>query len=369
MRACVTGATGFVGAHVARALVERGDDVRIAYRDETRLERLGGLVVETVRADALDRSGLRRAARGCELVFHSVGYVGARPVERVWEVNALAPRIAVEVAAAEGVRRVVLTSSSGALGPAPPGEVADERQVYTGGGLGLTYIDAKHEGESEALAAGARLGVEVVVVNPTYVLGVPVDRSQPGETSTRTIGNYLLGRLPAVVDGYTNVVDVEDVAAGHLLAADRGRPGERYILGGSNLAWVDLIDRVAGLSGVHHPLVVIPPEAAALARARESLGVPGPMTAEAYTLMAQNWRYSSGKARRRLGYRSRRLSDVLRATIDWYLELIYRGVFDEQPASTLSLASLAMRAGARLGLVTGLRTAERYAGRRLVAGV
>ena len=110
----------------------------------------------------------------------------------------------------------------------------------------------------------------MVVVNPSYVFGAPVDRSQPGETSTRMIGNYLRGRLPAVVDAQTNVVDVRDVAAGHLLAAERGRPGERYVLGGHDLGWVELIERVGELSGVHHPLVVLPPEAGAARRPRRS---------------------------------------------------------------------------------------------------
>ena len=161
----------------------------------------------------------------------------------------MGPRLAVEAAAAEGVRRVVLTSSVAAIGPAPPGEVGSEEDMYRGGGLGLTYVDAKHEGESEALAAGARLGVEVVVVNPSYVFGVPIDPRHPGETSNRIIGNYLRGRLPAVVDGETNAADVRDVAAGHLMAAEKGTPGERYVLGGHDIRWVELVERVAELSG------------------------------------------------------------------------------------------------------------------------
>ena len=114
--------------------------------------------VEPVRADVLDRAALRRAFRGCETVFHCAGYVGSHPAERVWRVNALSPRIAVEAAAAEGVRRVVLTSSVAGIGPAPPGEVGTEDDVYRGGGLGLAYPDAKHEGEAEALAAGRAHG-------------------------------------------------------------------------------------------------------------------------------------------------------------------------------------------------------------------
>ena len=119
---CVTGATGFIGAHVAR-LASAGAPVRATYRDEGRLTRLGDIEVDPVHADVLDRAALRRAFRGCDTVFHCAGFVGSHPAERVWEVNALAPRIAVEAAAAEGVRRVVVTSSVAGIGPAPPGVV------------------------------------------------------------------------------------------------------------------------------------------------------------------------------------------------------------------------------------------------------
>jgi dihydroflavonol-4-reductase len=350
---CVTGSTGFIGAHVAKLAAEAHGPPRVTYRDEARLARLGGLEVEAVKADILDRTALRRAFRGCELVFHAAGLVGSRPPERVWQVNALGPRIAVEAAAAEQVRRVVVTSSVAGIGPAPADRPGTEEDVYSGWGLGLTYPDAKHEGESEALAAGARLGVEVVVVNPSYVFGAPVDRSQPGETSTRMIGNYLLGRLPAVVDAQTNVVDVRDVAKGHLLAAERGGPGERYVLGGHDTAWVDLLERVAELAGVRHPLVVLPPEARHL---------PWLVAGEGIALMAQNWSYSSAKARRELGYRARSLDRTLRDTIAWYRELPDEG----RPPSAMSLAAAGVRLAARSGLLGGLEIAQRYVGRKLV---
>jgi dihydroflavonol-4-reductase len=368
MRACITGATGFVGGHVARVLAEHGHELTVTYREGRRLERLGDVEVEAVRADVLDRAAMRRAVKGADVLFHCAGVVGAKPAQRVWDVNAVAPRVAVEAAAAAEVPRVVLTSSVAGIGPVAPGEIGDERDVYRSGGLGLTYVDAKHEGEKEALAAAARLGVEVVIVNPAYVLGVPVDRSQPGETSTRTVGNYLRGRLPGVVDGHTNIVDVRDVAQGHLLAAERGRPGERYVLGGHNRSWVEVLDRVAELSGVRHPLFVIPPELAGPARVAEALRLPSPISAEGIVLMAQNWRYSSAKARRELGYRARPLDATLKATIDWYLELMQRGAFDGSALSPLSVASAGVRAAARLGVVELLRTAENRLGRRLVAG-
>jgi dihydroflavonol-4-reductase len=363
---CITGATGFIGAHVAVLVAESEGPPRVTYRDEGRLERLGDLEVEPVKADVLDRGALRRAFRGCDTVFHAAGLVASRPAERVWQMNALAPRIAVEAAAAEDVRRVVVTSSVAGIGPGPADRPGNEEDVYRGWGLGLTYPDAKHEGESEALAAGARLGVEVVVVNPSYVFGAPVDRSQPGETSTRMIGNYLRGRLPAVVDAQTNVVDVRDVAKGHVLAAQRGRAGERYVLGGHDAGWVELLERVAQLSGVHHPLMVLPPEAGAAARAAEALGLPGLVAAEGIVLMAQNWRYSSAKARRELGYRVRTLDRTLRDTIDWYRELLDGGALSGGRPSAMSLAAAGVRLAGRTGLLGGIEVAERYLGRRLV---
>ena len=367
MKAVVTGATGFVGGHVARLLAERGDEVTATYRDPERLSRLRGIEVREAKADVLDRAALRRAMRDADIVFHTAGFVGSKPPDRVWQLNALAPRLVVEAAAAEGVGRVVVTASVAAIGPAPGEEMAEETDVYRGGDG--AYADAKHEGEAEAFAAGARLGVEVVSVDPSYVLGVPVDRSQPGETSTRIVGNYLLGRLPAVVDGGTNIVDVLDVAAGHLLAADNGESGERYILGGVNLSWVEVIDRIARVSGVHRPLVVLPVEAATIARASQAARLPTPIAPEGILLMAQNWRASSRKARKELGYRTRPVDQTLQDTVEWYGELIDRGVFAGRRTSGMSVVSAGLRAAERVGVVSGLQALEGWSGRRLVAGL
>jgi dihydroflavonol-4-reductase len=285
----------------------------------------------------------------------------------VWKVNALAPRLAVEAAAAEGVERVVLTSSVGGVGPATRGRVGREDDVYRGGGLGLTYVDSKHEGECEALAAGARCGIEVVVVNPAYVLGVPVNRDQPGETSTRIVGNYLRGRLPAIVDGATNIVHVEDAALGHLLAAERGKPGERYILGGENIRWVDLVERVAGLSGVRHPVLVLPRDAAKAIAAAGSVSGGVIISPEAFALMAQDWRYSSSKAKKELGYKPRGVDATLRETVEWYLELMRSGALDGGRPSPMSIGSLGVRLAARVGGLRVAHAAESWTGRRFVA--
>lgn len=367
MRACVTGGTGFLGAHVVRELAEAGEHVRVTYRDSRRLSRLGAAAHEPVQADLFDRAAMRRAVKGCEVLFHVAGYVGSRPPETAWRVNALGPRRAVEAAGAEGVRRVVLTSSVAGLGPAPADALGTEEDPYRGAGLGLVYMDSKHEGELEALAAGARLDVEVVIVNPSYVLGVPVERSQPGETSTRVIGNYLRGRLPAVVDGRSDYVDVRDVARGHLRAAQRGRPGERYVLGGHDGGWAELIERVAELSGVHHPVAVLPPMLGPLARRAEGVGLRPPIASEAIALMGLNWSYSSRKARAELGYRQRPLDTTLADTIDWYSELIAAGALTGG-LSPMSLGAFGMRAASAARLTGVARAVGARAGLRLVAG-
>lgn len=368
MKACVTGATGFLGAHVARLLDERGHEVRVGYRNPDRLSQLKGVSFKRAKTDILDLGQMRRAVRGTDVLFHCAGYVGSNPVDRVWAMNARGPRVAVEAAAAEGVPRVVVTSTISAIGTADDGGPADEAADYPEDGLGLTYADAKHQGEEEALEAGRGFGVEVLVVNPAYVLGVPVDDSQPGETSTRTVGGYLRGRLPGVIDAPMNFVDVEDAALGHLLAAERGTPGERYILGGHNIGWVEFIDSIADIADVHHPMLVLPAEIARVARLRESLRLPGIMAAEGLELMSKDWRFSSEKARRELGYEPRPLDETLRATVEWYQRLISDGAFDDEEPSGLSRASDVLRVVERLGLLSGLQVAQRVAGRRLVAG-
>jgi dihydroflavonol-4-reductase len=368
MKVCVTGATGFVGAHVVRALAERGDDVRVVYRNPDRLNALHGLRYRRAKADVLDFKAMRRALRGTDVLFHVAGYVASSPIEHVWQLNARGPDIAVQAAAAEGLGRVVITSTISAIGTANGNGPADESTDYPDDWLGLVYPDSKHAGERAALDAAERHDIDVVVVNPAYVLGVPVNRSQPGETSTRTIGNYLRGRLPGVLDAHMNFVDMEDVADGHLLAADRGRPGERYILGGVNLGWPELIDRVADLSGVRHPILVLPTAVGRLARIREAAGIPGAVSAEASNLMGQDWRFTSKKARRELGYESRPLDDTIGETIDWYLELIQAGTFADSGGSSFSRIADSMSLASKLGLLTPVRVGQRVTGKRLIAG-
>jgi dihydroflavonol-4-reductase len=349
----VTGATGLIGGHVTRALLDQGRRIRVLVRDKGRLERLPGMDVEAVEVDLADGEALRRALAGCELAFHVAGRIAGRDAEAVWAINAQAPPRFVEASAAAGLRRVVVTSTASAVGPAPPGEDTREDTPYRSSGF--VYMDSKHAGEVGALDAGRRSGIDVVVVSPTYTLGAAVDPRMRGAPSTRLVGNYLRGRLPAIVESWNNFVQVGDVARGHLLAAEHGRAGERYLLGGENLTWVAFVERLRAASQVDHPVVVLPRSVERLASRERLLGLPNPLPREALRLMAGDWRYASTRARHELGYVPRPIDEALAATVGWYRRLIADGSFAGAGASSVDRLSRVVRGARRVGVLPALR--------------
>ena len=256
----VTGGAGFIGSHVARALADRGDDLRLTTRDSTKEENIADLEYERVKCDLLDRRQVRRALRDVERVFHCAGMTSLRSAdaERLFEVNVVATRTLLEECLRAGVERVVYTSSVAAIGPAPVGGRADENQLFTAGKLGIPYVNSKHEAEVEALRLAAQ-GLPVVCVNPCVVFG----EGDVYGSSTSIVRRFMLGRIPAYVDGAINVVDVGDVARGHLLADERGAVGERYILGNRNYTLDRLFADLGRVSGVEPPVLKLPPAIAA----------------------------------------------------------------------------------------------------------
>jgi dihydroflavonol-4-reductase len=316
-RILLTGATGLIGSHVAGLLAERGDDIRVTVRERSNLEPLAGLDVETARADILDRRAIRRALRGIERVFHVAGTTNlALSRARTFAINVEGTRIVLEEALRAGVERVVYTSSVAAIGPAPPGSTADETQVWDAGRYAIPYLDAKHEAEVEVLRLVAR-GLPAVTVNPAHVLG-PGD---PGRSSTALVRRFLRRQIPVYVDGTLNIVAVEDVARGHLLADEVGKVGERYILGNRNFTLDRLFADLARLSGVEPPAVKLPAAAAlALAGAVAWIpGGPGPVSAE-LRAASLRWAFRNTKAKRELGWSTSPHEDCLEATIAWYRE-------------------------------------------------
>jgi dihydroflavonol-4-reductase len=317
VRVVVTGATGFIGSHVARLLAGRGDELVLGVERGSNDEAIADVEGRRVTLDILDRRSVRRALADAERVFHCAGLTSVRPqdAERVFEVNVGGTKLVMEECLRAEVPRVVYTSSAAVVGPAPHGRTADETQLFTAGRLGIPYVNSVHEAEVEAMRAAAR-GLPVVCVNPTIVFG-------PGDfhvTSTRLVRSFLLRRIPIYTDGAVNVVDVRDVAEGHLLADERGAVGERYMLGGRNFTFDRLFADLGRLSGVEPPVRLGSVPARAAARVLQAAGRAGPLSANEVRAASQWWTYSSTKARRELGWRPRPHEETLEATVAWHME-------------------------------------------------
>jgi dihydroflavonol-4-reductase len=298
-------------------LVERGDAVRALVRPSSDRASLEGLDVDTVRGDVGDRGSVRRALRGVDRVFHLAGTTNLRLSRpEVFALNVEGTRNVLEETLRSGVERVVYTSSVAAIGPARKGSVAAETHVWNAARYGIPYADAKHEAEEVALGLAER-GLPVVIVNPAHVLGAG-DR---GRSSTVLVRRFLRRQIPAYVDGTLNVVGVDDVARGHVLADERGVPGQRYILGNRNFTLDRLFTDLARLSGVEPPSVKLPASVAlAMAQAgRWAPGAPVPSLDEVRAA-SLHWAVSSAKAKRELGWRTSPHEDCLEETIAWYRE-------------------------------------------------
>ncbi|MCA8923412.1 MAG: NAD-dependent epimerase/dehydratase family protein [Planctomycetes bacterium] len=258
MRALVTGATGFIGSHVARALLEAGWEVRGLRRSSAPPWQLTGPEPEWFTGDLGDLDSLRRAVAGCDAVFHVAGHYALwAPDEEVFEaVNVQGTRNVLLVAREAEVQRVVYTSSVACVGAAPPGGLADEDTPVAESELRGGYERSKLAAERLALAAAAE-GQDVVVVNPASTIG-------PGDIKPTPTGKIVLdfieGRIPFYLDTGLNFVDVRDVAAGHLLAWERGVSGRRYILGhpAGNLSLRDFLGVVGRAAGRRPPRLRIP---------------------------------------------------------------------------------------------------------------
>jgi dihydroflavonol-4-reductase len=309
----VTGASGFLGSHLVRALAGRSDELRLLVRRGSSIEHLGDLEFERLTGDVTDRRAVRRAMKGVGQVFHLAGSTSMRrrDRERMFEVNVTGTKIVVEEAMRAEVERVVHTSSVGAIGPARPGGTADETQVFAAGHLGIAYVNAKHEAEVEALRAAAQ-GLPLVVVTPTFVLG-PDD---PSGTSNSLVTRVMLRQIPFYVDGGINIVDVRDVAQGHLLAARKGRVGERYILGGRNFTLGRLFADIGRISGVPPPAVKVPPRLTRVAVTLvQGTRLPVPVSEDEVRSSEHWWTYRSTKAKKELGFKPRPHEETLEDTV------------------------------------------------------
>ncbi|HZR55952.1 MAG TPA: hopanoid-associated sugar epimerase [Terriglobales bacterium] len=324
MKAFITGATGFVGIHVARALEAQGADLRVLVRPSSDLKNLQDLKAERVTGDLRDPASLERAISGCEVVFHvAADYrLWIRDPEEMYRSNVEGTRSILKAARKNGVRRVVYTSSVATMGFTSNGHPADENSPVSLDNMIGHYKRSKFMAEKVAMAAGQN-GMDVVVVNPTTPVG---DKDIKPTPTGRIILDFLKKKFPAYVDTGLNLVDVTECARGHVAALEKGRSGERYILGGENLTLKQILDKLAAITGLPSPTIKVP-YAVALATGVVDELVTGRLlgrepraTIDAVRMGRKKMFVTSGKSERELGWKVLPVESALRRAVDWFRE-------------------------------------------------
>jgi len=327
MLALVTGATGFVGTHVARALAAQGADLRLLVRPRSNPKNLRDLQADLVSGDLRDPASLETAVSGCDAVFHvAADYrLWVRDPDEMYRVNVEGTRTLLEAARRKHVRRVVYTSSVATMGFTEDGTPADENSPVSLANMIGPYKRSKFMAEQVAIEA-ARSGIDVVIVNPTTPVG---ERDIKPTPTGRIIVDFLRKKFPAYVDTGLNLVDVDECALGHGAALERGRTGERYILGGENLTLKQILDKLGTISGLPSPTVRVPYVLALATGVVDEIftgrirGREPRATIDAVRMGRKKMFISSAKAERELGWKAVPVDAALRRAVAWFQENHY----------------------------------------------
>jgi dihydroflavonol-4-reductase len=313
----VTGASGFLGWHVARLLLDRGYSVRALVRPGSRVD---GLNVQIVLGDLRDSASLDRAAAGCGLVFHvAADYrLWAKEPTDLYRSNVDGTRNLLTAARKAGVERVVYTSTVGCIG-VPHGGIGDETTPVSLDDMAGDYKRSKFLAEQVALEF-ARDGFPVVIVNPTAPIG---DHDVKPTPTGKIVLDFLNGDMPAFIDTGLNVVDVRDTAEGHVLACERGRPGERYILGSENLTLAQILRKLAAITGRKAPSMRLPYAVAYCAGVCSTAwagltGTPPRVPIDAVRMARKKMWVTHQKAAQELGFRPGPAETALRRAVEWF---------------------------------------------------
>ncbi|MCX6032241.1 MAG: SDR family oxidoreductase [Chloroflexi bacterium] len=322
MKVLVTGGSGFVGSQIVAALVRRGDRVRVLRRPNSSLIALAGLEVEHVIGDILEPEAVARAVAGCDLVFHVAALSSYWRAQRaqVYRVNVDGTRVVMAACLAAGIPRVVHTSSVAAIGVRRDGVLVDEGMAFDAFSASWAYGDSKHLAELEVLKAVER-GLPAVMVNPAAVIG-------PGDhylISSSMVVEFAKRPVPVVTPGGLCMADVDAIVAGHLAAAERGRVGERYILGGENLTHRQIAATICDIAGRPAPRLTIPgwalgPLASMVDAFNRINPRPPVVSGEQLRLGAYNVYCDSSKAVAELGYPLLPFRPAAERAYRWYLE-------------------------------------------------
>lgn len=323
MRVFITGATGFVGSHVARTYAAQGAKLRLLTRQTSRLDVLEGIDAEIVVGDLRNAEQLRSAIAGCDALVHvAADYrLWVRDPNEMYAANVTGTRELLRIAREVGVGRVVYTSSVATMGFKTDGTIVDEETPVSIAEMIGHYKRSKFLAEQEAINA-AEAGQHVIILNPTTPIGAGDIKPTP---TGRIIVDFLNRKFPAYVDTGLNLVDVLEVARAHLSALDRGTPGRRYILGGENLTLKQILDRMSAITGLPSPTMKVP-HAVAMAFAffdenftGRLLGKEPRATVEAVRMGRKMMFASSARAERELGFQVLPIYTALRSAIDWFV--------------------------------------------------
>jgi dihydroflavonol-4-reductase len=322
MLAIVTGATGFVGSHVARVLAEQGADLRLLVRSSSDLRNIQDLNAERVTGDLRDPASLKKAVAGCEVVFHvAADYrLWVRDPDEMYRSNVEGTRAVLQAARETGVRRVIYTSSVATMGFTSNGHLADETSPVSLANMIGPYKRSKFMAEQVAIEA-ARSGMDVVVVNPTTPVG---ERDIKPTPTGRIVVDFLKRKFPAYVDTGLNLVDVTECARGHVAALEKGSSGQRYILGGENLTLKQILDKLAAITGLPSPRIRVP-YVMALATGVVDEFVTGHIrkrepraTIDAVRMGRKKMFVTSAKAERELGWKTVPVDGALGRAVEWF---------------------------------------------------
>jgi dihydroflavonol-4-reductase len=327
LKAFVTGATGFLGSHVARVLAEQGAELRLLVRPTSDLRNLEGLNADRVIGDLRDPASLEKVLSGCNALFHvAADYrLWVRDPEEMYRSNVEGTRSLLDAARKQGVRRIVYTSSVATMGfmsgsGTKNGPVADEESPVALADMIGHYKRSKFMAEQVAVKA-AKSGADVVVVNPTTPIG---ERDIKPTPTGRIVVDFLKRKFPAYVETGLNLVDATECARGHVQALEKGRAGERYILGGENLTLKQILDRLAAITGLKSPTVKLPYFFAFATGVVDEmvtgrlLGREPRATIDAVRMGRKMMFVSSAKAERELGWRTVPVEGALRRSVDWF---------------------------------------------------
>ncbi|HTJ87715.1 MAG TPA: hopanoid-associated sugar epimerase [Terriglobales bacterium] len=324
MLAFVTGATGFVGSHVARALTDQGADLRLLIRAGSNTSNIAELRAELVTGDLREPASLERAVAGCDAVFHvAADYrLWVRDPEEMYRANVEGTRAILEAAQKNRVRRVVYTSSVATMGFTSNRQLADEDSPVSLEDMIGPYKRSKFMAEQVAIEA-ARSGQDVVIVNPTTPIG---ERDIKPTPTGRIVLDFLKKKFPAYVDTGLNLVDVKACALGHIAAFEKGRSGERYILGGENLTLKQILDKLAAITGLPSPAIRVPYFVALATGVVDEIftgrirGREPRATIDAVRMGRKKMFVTSSKAERELEWKTVPVDAALGRAVKWFRE-------------------------------------------------